>query len=113
MSTITAQQQHISNAFFRLLVMAKIFEQDSAYFLPLCKNSGVKSTLKRIKDSVGSNSMQLYAAYSPEAQQAIKNTVTTEKVASIQNILSRLILMNDAQLSELEDQILQITKVEA
>lgn len=57
--------------------------------------------------------MQLYSAYSTEAQQAIKNTVTTEKVASIQNILSRLVLMNDNQLSELEDQILQITKVEA
>lgn len=106
-------QTHFTNAVIRMVIVSRIMEQDSSHFLKGTGNGTVKQALKRIKDNTASNINIVIGAYDANAQTLLQQICNADKVASIHNILSRLVLMNDSQLSELEDQILQITKVEA
>lgn len=109
---MSTQQEHINNAFFRIITLSKVIENDSAYFLPLCKNSGLKNILSRIKNSIISNVNSLTGTLSSESQKEVRKAIREEKIASIQNILSRLVMMNEEDLGTLENQILQVTQVE-
>lgn len=87
-------------------------EHDASYFLPQCKNSGIKNHVKRLKDSICGNIASLKGSFSNESQAEINKSLSEIKISSIHNILSRLVLMNEHDLLQLEDDILAVTKVE-
>lgn len=110
-STNSIDNEDISNCFFRILAMAKMVEQDAGYFLPYVGHSGIKNALHILKNSIANNSKVILHAHSADMQQVIKAGLSDEKIASLHNIVSRLILMDEQSIAQLEDDIIQATKV--
>lgn len=101
----------LNNAFFRIIFLSKIIEQDAKYFLPQCKHSGIKNCLKRLTDGIPNNVKSITGYFSDTSKSEIEKSITQEKVAGIHNILSRLVCMNEEDLGKLEDDIISVTKI--
>ena len=105
-------QTHFTNAVIRMVIVSRIMEQDSSHFLKGTGNGTVKQALKRIKDNTASNINIVISAYDANAQTLLQQSCNADKVASIHNILSRIALMDTESLAELENQIIEVTKIE-
>lgn len=106
------KQAHFTNAVVRMTLMAKILQTDSDYFMKGATNSTVKQALRRIKDAANSNINSVIGAYNTESQTMLKELCSDEKAAIIHNIISRISILDMDSLSELENQIIEVTKVE-
>lgn len=103
---------HTANAIFRIISFTKMLQIDADYFLPICKDGRIKTALYRLKTATNNNAMDIINCFSPGAKQAIETGISVGKIESIHAIMERLVLMNETDLSELENQILEATKIQ-
>ena len=108
----TTNQTHFTNAVIRMVIVSRMMEQDSGHFMKATANGAVKQALKRIKDNTASNLNIVISAYDAKAQALLEQCCNEDKVASIHNIVSRIALMDTESLAELENQIIEATKIQ-
>ena len=106
------QQTHFTNAVVRMVLLGKIMKTDSEHFMKGAGNSKVKQALLRIKDATNSNINCVVGAYDTESQKMLNELCSEEKAAILHNILSRISLLDIESLSELENQIIEVTKIQ-
>jgi len=104
--------QSLTNSFFRQVRLLQILNSEHEYFLKHSGNSGVKNCLHRMKVCFENNMTTIFSYLTPESQLRVKEQMSVEKMEAMSNIIGLLVMMDDASVLELENQITQIVKIE-
>lgn len=106
---------HVNNAFFRMAFMAKMIEQDSAYFLKMVKHGGIKQCLLNMRNSVRGNLNGIAALLTPASRaefDRILNEDELEKVKSLHSINEILTQLDLPSILLVEDMIKETIKIQ-
>ncbi len=104
---------HLTKAFFRMAFLMKMIQMDAEYFLKISNNSGVKNVLKLIKTCLQNNIPRLADNLAPDSKVVFNQqlNVSAEKINALHNMLTKMILLDEASMLALEIQMDEILKV--
>ena len=100
----TEQQNRLMGSLYRQMMYSRLLHLECEHFLKYPVNSGIKNTLKRMKDCYV-NGIQQVKSYMPKTKQEFQKQIdiTDEKAMAISNIIERLFVLDEETVLKLED----------
>lgn len=97
------QENELIASLLRQVFYARLLHIENAFFLKFPVNSGIKNTLKRMKDNY-TNSLEQIKGYMPITNQYFQKQVdaSEEKLNAIANIVEKLAMLDEETVLSLE-----------
>lgn len=97
------QQNRLMGSLYRQTMYAKLLHLECEAFIKYPVTSGIKNTLKRMKDCYA-NGIQQIKAYMPNSKEQFQSQIdiTEEKALAISNIIERLYVLDEETVLKLE-----------
>jgi hypothetical protein len=107
------QENQLIGSLYRQVSYAKLMHIENEFFLKFPVNSGIKNTLKRMKDSYASNLEQI-KRYMPETNRQFEKHIeaSEEKLNAIANIVEKLYVLEEVDVLRLEEDFNSLIKVQ-
>lgn len=107
------QANRLSASLYRQMMYIKLLHLENEYFLKYPVSSGIKNTLKRMKDCYSGGINQI-KSYLPKSNQIFQKEIdmSEEKAMAISNIIERLYMLDDETVLKLEDDFADQIKIE-
>lgn len=105
---MTEEEQRKANqltaCYFRIALLSALINEEAAFFLPECGNSGIKASLKRMKDCFTNNVAAIESHLQPESLKLLRQQIdgSSEKKAAIGKILEKLAMLEEQQVLDIE-----------